>query len=169
MRMMTRIGARRPAAGWLAAATVTATALAGCGEEVPPPPTGEVTNTESSGLSLPPGFVVVDLPLEARREIFREAHDIRALAVQEANHRLPVDEAHLPKEKIAFEKRRDDHLAIIKEVEAKNLGALAAKHKIAIKDIERIEDEANRLRWIPPQEPTYEPPKSAAPATAPKT
>lgn len=147
----------------LAPALLSFAGVAGCADE-PPAPTGNVVKVaESSGLSLPPGYKVVDLPAETRRAIFAEAHNIRSLAVQEANHKLPVDEAHLPKgDTAAFEKRRDDHMAILKAAEARDLGALAARHKITVDDIVRIEDEASRLRWIPPQDPVYEPPKGGS-------
>jgi hypothetical protein len=155
MSILTYQGIRRSLAPGLLACALTA----GCSGE-PPAPTGNaVAVAESSGLLLPPGYKVVDLPTETRRAIFAEAHNIRSLAVQEANHKLPVDEAHLPKgDTAAFEKRRDDHMEIIKAAEARDLGVLAAKHKIAVADIVRIEDEASRLRWIPPQEPVYEAP-----------
>ncbi|WZO98712.1 hypothetical protein EP7_000300 [Isosphaeraceae bacterium EP7] len=106
---------------------------------------------------LPPGFKTVDLPLEKRKEVFREAHGIRALAVQEANLELPMDEASMPvNDSAAFDKRMADHRAIIERVLGKNLAALAEKYQISVPDVEKIEEEARRLRWPPPQEPVLE-------------
>jgi hypothetical protein len=118
---------------------------------------------DSSGFSLPPGFKTVDIPLEKRKEVFKEAHDIRALAVQEANLELPMDEAHLPHlDTKAFEKRVADHKAIIDRILGKNLPVLAEKYKISVADIEKIEDEANKLRWLPPADPVFKPKGSDA-------
>lgn len=154
-------------------------AVAGCGQ--PGEPSGGAqADGGSSGLMLPPGFKVVDLPLETRKQVFNEAHDIRSLAVQEANHRLPMDEDSLPKNDVpAFDKRVADHKAILIGIEQKNLAALAEKHKISVADVERIEEEASRLRWIPPQEPVFVPssesesgggePESAAEGSATKS
>jgi len=128
-------------------------ASAGCGGPAP----GEGSKPdlgENAGLVLPPGFKPVDLPVDQRKEIFREAHRTRALAVREANAKLPMDEAHLPiGDTPAFDKRVADHKAIIEEVLAKNLDELAKRHNITRDDLEKIEDEARKLRWIPPEEP----------------
>lgn len=145
--------------------------LAGCGRG----PT-EVSNStgsalaspdDSSGLSLPPGFQTVNIPLETRKEVFKEAHDVRALAVQEANLELPMDEAHLPHlDTNAFDRRVADHKAIIRRILDKNLPALAEKYKISLADVEKIEDEANKLRWLPPADPVFRP---RGPDADPKT
>jgi hypothetical protein len=134
---------------------------AGCGES-PPPATNSVeaavaSTSDNSGLQLPPDFKPVNIPLDKRKEVFKEAHDIRALAVQEANQELPMDEASLPiGNTAAFDKRVADHKAIISRILAKNLAALAEKYKISVADVEKIEEEANRLRWLPPQDPVLE-------------
>ena len=57
----------------------------------------------------------------------------------------------------AFDKRVADHKAIINRILAKNLPALAEKYKISVADIEKIEDEANKLRWLPPADPVFKP------------
>jgi hypothetical protein len=134
---------------------------AGCGKG---PPT--VTNSaevavdstsDNSGLKLPPDFKAVNIPLDQRKEVFKEAHDIRALAVQEANQELPMDEASLPiGDTAAFDKRVADHKAIINRILAQNLPPLAVKYKISVADVEKIEEEANRLRWLPPQDPVLD-------------
>ncbi|WP_435005343.1 hypothetical protein P12x_003240 [Tundrisphaera lichenicola] len=112
---------------------------------------------DNSGFQLPPDFKTVDIPLEKRREVFHKAHDIRALAVQEANRELPMDEASLPiGDTAAFDKRVADHKAIIERILAKNLPALAEQYQISVADVEKIEDEASRLRWLPPQDPVLE-------------
>jgi hypothetical protein len=130
----------------------------GCGG--PPPAdatTGGAANaalSDNSGLTLPPDFKPVDLPVEKRKEIFREAHHVRALAVLEANEKLPMDESHLPiGDKPAFDKRVAEHKAIIDGILEKNLAALARRHNITAADLGKIEDEAGRLRWLPPEEP----------------
>jgi hypothetical protein len=134
---------------------------AGCGER-PPPATNSVeaavaSTSDNSGLQLPPDFKPVNIPLDKRKEVFKEAHDIRALAVQEANQELPMDEASLPiGNTAAFDKRVADHKAIINRILAKNLASLAEKYKISVADVEKIEEEANRLRWLPPQDPVLE-------------
>jgi len=122
---------------------------------------------------LPPDFKPVNLPLEKRKEIFREAHGIRALAVQEANAKLPMDQAHLPiGNRPAFDKRVAEHKAIIDGLLEANLAALARRNNITVADVLKIEDEASRLRWIPPGEPSLEPragtPKPEEKAVAPK-
>jgi len=104
---------------------------------------------------LPPGFKPVDLPVEKRQGIFREAHRVRALAVREANAKLPMDEAHLPiGDTPAFDKRVADHRAIIEGILEKNLAELAKQHNITREELAKIEDEASKLRWTPPEEPT---------------
>jgi len=138
-----------------------ALSFAGCGKNQP-----AVTNStdgavasagDSSGFLLPPDFKVVDIPLDKRKEVFKEAHNIRTLAVQEANLEIPMDEASLPHLNTkAFDKRVADHMAIINRILAKNLPVLAEKYKISVADVEKIEDEANRLRWLPPQDPVFE-------------
>ena len=144
--------------------------LAGCGQD--PPVDSSSTDSavasagDSSGFRLPPDFKTVDIPLEKRKEVFKEAHMVRALAVQEANLELPMDEAHLPHlDPKAFEKARADSKAIIDRIVAKNLAALAEKHKISVADIEKIEDEANKLRWLPPADPVFKPEGPAADPT----
>ena len=134
---------------------------AGCGKGPP-----EVTNStavavssasDNSGFLLPPDFKPVAIPLDTRKEVFKEAHDLRALAVQEANQELPMNEASLPiGNTAAFDKRVADHKAIINRILDKNLPALAEKYKISVADVEKIEEEANRLRWLPPQDPVLE-------------
>lgn len=134
---------------------------AGCGKS-PPAVTNSTeaavaSTSDNSGLQLPPDFQPVNIPLEKRKEVFKEAHDIRALAVQEANQELPMDEASLPiGDTAAFDQRVADHKAIINRILAKDLPALAEKHKISVADVEKIEEEANRLRWLPPQDPVLE-------------
>lgn len=156
----------RSALGFRARAAVAATVLgllscAGCGAN-PEPATNSVDNavastSDSSAFQLPPDFQVVAIPLEQRKEVFKEAHDIRALAVQRANRELPMDEAHLPKnDRPAFDKRVAEHKAIINRIAAKDLAALAEKHKLQVADIEKIEEEASRLRWVPPPDPVLE-------------
>ncbi len=126
----------------------------------------EGANLDNSGLMLPPDFKPVDLPVEKRKEIFREAHLVRARAVQEANQKLPMDEAHLPiGDTAAFDKRVADHKAIIDEILEKNLAALADRHDISSADLAKIEEEASRLRWVPPPDP--EPEKPSESGTAP--
>ncbi len=103
---------------------------------------------------LPPGFEPVDLPVDRRKAIFHEAHNVRARAVQEANRQLPMDEANLPHgDTPAFDKRVADHKAIIDGILEKNLADLADRHKISSEDLAKIEEEASRLRWIPPEDP----------------
>lgn len=135
----------------------------GCAE---PDAETPLPNVSSSGLQLPPDFQIVDVPIEKRQEIFREAHLVRARAVQEANRRLPMDEAHLPiGDTPAFDKRVAEHKAIIDELLAKDLAALAQRYEISTDELSRIEDEASRLHWIPPRDPTPDPaPKSEEPA-----
>jgi hypothetical protein len=137
-------------------------AFAGCGpgptEDSNPTESAVASAGDSSGFTLPPDFKTVDIPLEQRKEVFREAHIIRALAVQEANLELPMDEAHLPHlDPKAFEKRVADSRAITNRIVAQNLPALAEKYKISVADIEKIEDEANKLRWLPPADPVFKP------------
>lgn len=132
----------------------------GCGKETAdgPNPTDLATasTNDNSGLSLPAGFKTVEIPLDQRKEVFKESHNIRALAVQEANLELPMDEAHLPHlDTQAFDKRVADHKAIINRITGKNLAALAEKYKISVADVEKIEEEANRLRWLPPIDPVF--------------
>jgi hypothetical protein len=116
-----------------------------------------LASLEGSGLQLPPDFVPVDLPVERRKEIFREAHLVRARAVQEANRRLPMDEANLPiGDTEAFDKRVADHRAIIDEILEVNLAELAGRFEISTEELSKIEEEASRLRWIPPEEPKAE-------------
>ena len=135
--------------------------VAGCGKSEPTE-TGStdspISSGDNSGLQLPAGFKTVELPLEKRKDVFKEAHDIRALAVQEANLELPMDEASLPHlDTKAFDKRVADHMAIIKRILGGNLPPLAEKYKISVADIEKIEEEANKLRWTPPQDPVFKP------------
>jgi hypothetical protein len=135
--------------------------LAGCGEgpQAIESPSGlpNASAGDDSVFRLPPGFKPVDIPLIKRKEVFKEAHEIRALAVQEANRELPMDEASLPvNDTAAFDKRVADHRAIIGRILAKNLASLAEKSRISVADVEKIEEEAGRLRWLPPQDPTPE-------------
>lgn len=151
---------RRPGPKMLAGTILGAMLLPapGCGQRGESVETPASSAGEGAGLSLPPGFKVVDLPLETRKQIFNEVHDIRSLAVQEANHKLPMDEDSLPKNDVpAFDKRVAEHKAILTGIERKNIAALAEKYKIGVADVEKIEEEASRLRWIPPQEPVFEP------------
>ncbi len=134
----------------------------GCGEYADPPQPPISNVGEGSGLMLPPGFKPVDLPLENRKLIFQEAHRIRALAVLEANEKLPMDEASLPKgDTPAFDKRVADHKAIIDGILEKNLANLAEQKSLTLEDLSKIEEEARRLRWVPPQEPRWEREKAA--------
>jgi len=137
-------------------AVFLASAGFGCGGTAPGE--GPESNlNENSGLMLPPGFKPVDLPVDKRKDIFREAHRVRALAVREANAKLPMDDAHLPiGDTAAFDKRVADHKAIIEGILETNLAELAKRHNITRDDLEKIEDEARRLRWTPPQEPTQD-------------
>jgi hypothetical protein len=133
------------------------TTSAGCGGAPPGDPALEGTSNaalnDNSGLKLPPDFKPVALPVEKRKEIFREAHRARALAVQEANEKLPMDDSHLPSgNKVAFDKRVADHKEIQDEIRQKKLAALAQRHDITLDDLSKIEDEASRLRWLPPPE-----------------
>ena len=156
--------------GRLATALVLAAwvASAGCGRQS----SGDAAKaglSDNSGLSLPPGFKPVDLPVETRKQIFREAQRVRALAVQEANAKLPMDESHLPiGDTPAFDKRVADHKAIIDGILKTNLAALAERHKISTADLAKIEEEASRLRWTPPEEPEAPAPE-APPYTEPAT
>jgi hypothetical protein len=124
----------------------------GCGGDAETPSTA----SDDSGLMLPPGFKPVDLPVEKRKAIFAEAHITRALAVQEANEKMPMDEEHMPKGNAAFEKRMAEHKAIIDGILEKNLPALAERNKISMADLSKIEEEAIKLRWTPPEEPKLE-------------
>ncbi|MFO0959685.1 MAG: hypothetical protein U0800_19990 [Isosphaeraceae bacterium] len=125
---------------------------AGCGG---PPQAGNTPNVSSGGLSLPAGFVPVALPEATRKAIFAEVHGLRARAVQQANAKLPMDEASLPKgDTAAFDRRVADHKALIDAFLAEQLPALAARSNISEADLAKIEDEARILRWIPPQDPT---------------
>jgi len=136
---------------------VLALVLASAGCESPAPVEGggpKADLNDNSGLMLPPGFKPVDLPIEKRKEIFRDAHLVRALAVREANAQLPMDEASLPKgDTAAFDKRVADHKAIIEGILEKSLAELAKQNNISREDLDKIEDEARKLRWTPPQEP----------------
>ncbi|MEJ7638583.1 MAG: hypothetical protein WKF75_11570 [Singulisphaera sp.] len=142
-------GPHRPIGALLIAAVLGA---AGCGED-----NGGKASTagDDSGLLLPPGFQPVDLPVETRKTIFRDAHQIRALAVQEANQKLPMDQDHMPKGK-AFEERIAEHKAIIDGILEEKLPALAERNHISGADLRKIEEEAMRLRWTPPEEPNVE-------------
>ncbi|HSQ56550.1 MAG TPA: hypothetical protein VLM40_12480, partial [Gemmata sp.] len=126
----------------LAALTISTT-VAGCAREAEDAPAAQARDTgESSGLSLPPDFVPVNLPPEKRKEIFKEACIVRALAVQKANRELPMDNAHLPRldleanteqvaaHKAKFDKRVAEHKAIVDRHLAKDLAALADRSKI---------------------------------------
>ncbi len=125
---------------------------AGCGGD----PGSTSTAGDDSGLMLPPGFKTVDLPIERRKAIFEDAHRARALAVLEANQKLPMDEAHMPKGNEAFEKRMAEHKAIIDGILEKNIPALAERKNISVADLSKIEEEAKILRWTPPEDPKWE-------------
>lgn len=109
---------------------------------------------DDSGLMLPPDFKPVDLPVERRKEIFRAAHRVRTLALREANGKLPMDESHLPvDDKAAFDKRVAEHKAIIDGILETDFAALARRYDIALADLHKIEEEAGKLRWMPPEDP----------------
>jgi hypothetical protein len=132
--------------------------IAGCGGDPQATQTSSgAPASDESVFQLPPGFKTVDIPLTERKDVFKEVHNLRALAVQRANHELPMDEASLPVNDVpAFDKRVADHKAIIDRILVKDLAALAEKYKITVADVEKVEEEARRLRWLPPQEPTLE-------------
>ena len=116
-----------------------------------------MVSLDNSGLQLPPDFKPVDLPLEQRQEIFRQAHGVRARAVQQANRKLPMDESHLPiGDTAAFDARVAEHKEIIEEILSKDLADLAVQFEISEDDLAKIEEEASRLRWLPPEDPTPE-------------
>src|SRR5690242_15891383 len=99
-RPLRRLGTGLVLAAWVASA--------GCGGHAPGGP-AKADLSDSSGLILPPDFKPVDLPVDRRKEIFREAAIVRALAVREANAKLPMDESHLPiGDTPAFDKRVAD-------------------------------------------------------------
>src|SRR5262245_28707554 len=85
---------------------------AGCGQDAQegsPPNGANLTTGEGAGLMLPPDFKPVDLPVETRKEIFKEVHLARVRAQADANLKLPMDESHLPVgDKDAFAKRVAD-------------------------------------------------------------
>lgn len=131
---------------------------AGCGGQPPSKPsagTAASANPESEGgLLLPPDFEVVDLPREKRKAIYHDAARERAIAVLEANEILPMDNAHLPvNNKPEFDKRVAEHKSILDGILEKKLDALAKRHNLTREELARIEDEAARLRWLPPDEP----------------
>ena len=68
-----------------------------------------------------------------------------------------MDEAHLPiGDTAAFDKRVADHKAILDEYLAADLAALAGRYDITPEQLAHIEDEAHRLRWLPPPDPKPE-------------
>lgn len=106
------------------------------------------------GLSLPADFKPVDRPLDQRKAIFAEAYHFRARAMTEANGIMPMDDAHMPKDdKPAFDKRMAEHKAILDPILNEGMAAIAQKHGVTVEDVARIEQEANRLRWMPPPPP----------------
>lgn len=143
---------------------------AGCGGQDTGSSGAGMPSLDTSGLQLPPDFQPVDLPVERRQEIFREAHLVRARAVQEANRKLPMDESHLPiGDTAAFDQRVAEHKAIIDAILEENLAELAERYGITSDDLAKIEDEAGRLRWLPPEDPDPAdlPPPESEPLTAP--
>jgi hypothetical protein len=141
-----RLGTVLVLAAWVASA--------GCKHQSPAE-AAKASLSDNSGLMLPPNFKPVNLPVDTRKQIFREAQRIRALAVREANAQLPMDESHLPiGDKPAFDKRVADHKAIIEGIHKTKFAALARQHNISTADLAQIEEEANLLRWTPPAEPT---------------
>jgi hypothetical protein len=105
---------------------------------------------------LPPGFKPVDLPMEKRKAIFKEAYIARALAMQEANRMVSLDADQMPKGNEAFEKRVAENTAILNGILEKNLPAVAERNQISMADLSKIEEEAKILRWPPPEEPRLE-------------
>jgi len=117
---------------------------------------------DNSGLMLPHDFKPVALPDETRKEIFRDAHRARALAALEADRKVPVDLIKMRGDKPAIDKRMAEHQAIIDGLLETSRAALAKRHNITVADIAKIEDEASRLRWLPPEAPTLEPEAGAS-------